>query len=106
MNEFVKDDKVYRVPIQDGELQMSPAHDFLHYFAPIGAWILKYLNAENNPPTMHTLYLNNEQAEFLIENCELEVLHRKHIRYTEYQGWIEWLAGNLNEEDFGLDFEP
>ena len=100
---YVKPDVMYRVPIQDGELQVSPSHDFLHRFEAIGAWLFKYHNVDIDPPAICNIPLTDEAAEFLIKSCGVEVCNRTFIGETEHEHWLDWKANEIQDLDFGLE---
>lgn len=106
MSEYVRKDVIYRVPIQNGEMYISPSHDFLHRFERISAWILKYVatDAENNQKVCN-VPLTDFQASWLVENCGLEVVNRTFIGAEEHEHWLasQDSASSL-EEQFGKEF--
>ena len=102
MSEFIFEDVIHRVPIDDGELLLSPAHDFLHHFQRNGAWILKYWNSQAEPPCFNNILMCQESAEFLIEHCDIEVLERQRMGSQEHEHYMRFCEDQLGE----LDFEP
>lgn len=103
MSEFIREDKVYSVPIVNGELLISPSHDFLHHWHRNGAWMLKYYNTEAEPPRMCNIPVSEVQARYLIDNCGLEVCQREFIGTQEHEHYLAWQATQLDDLDFEVD---
>lgn len=103
MNNFVRPDKIYEIPIQGGELKISPSCDFVHQF-PNGAWMLKYWDVDNEPPRMCNVFMDEAAAAFLIDSCDLDVLPRTFMGEQEHSQWIGWAAlHSLDDLDFETD---
>jgi len=102
VSEFIRKDRVYEVPIEGGELLVSPSHDFLHHFARNGAWILKYWEANANPPKFNNVLLNEDSARWLMEHCELEVCERQYMGEQEHDHYLQWQETQLDELDFDV----
>lgn len=102
---YVKPDKVYNIPIIGGELQICPSIDFLHFFPPLGAFLLKYFNMDIVPPKLCNVPMNEQAAYFLMQQCEVECIFREHMGEEEHDQWVNWQAGQISEADFGLEFD-
>jgi len=105
MSEFVRKDQLYRVPIQGGELTVSPSHDFLHHWARNGAWMLKYWDANNEPPRMVNLVMEEEAARWLMAACGVEMMEREFMGTMEHEHYMRWMESKMGELDFDVD-EP
>ncbi len=103
MSEFVRPDVIHRVPIKGGELLLSPSHDFLHHWRRNGAWMLKYVNMESDPPSFHNVILGEEAAQFLIQECGIEVCYREYMGTQEFNHYLQWQEMNLDQLDFEAD---
>lgn len=101
---YVKPDKVYKVPVTDGELKICPTIDFIHFFPPLGAYILKYFNMESEPPRLCNVPMDEKAAYFLMQQCEVECVFRESMGEEEHDQWVNWQTTELNEADFGLEF--
>lgn len=101
---YIKPDRIFTVPIADGELYVSPATDFLHYFRPLGVYMLKYWDLDNEPPRLCNVMMGEESAKWLMDKCDVECFDRKSIGEQEHEQLIHWQASEL--ESSGLDFEP
>jgi hypothetical protein len=99
VSDFVRADVVHRVPIQGGELLISPSMDFLHHF-PNGAWVLKYWDSENDPPRFCNVFMHEDSANYLVENCDVEVMPREFMGTAEHEQYLGWAATQLTELDF------
>ncbi len=99
---FVKPDRCFQVPIDGGELKISPSCDFMNHF-PNDAWMLKYWDVEHEPPRMCNVFMNSASAQFLIDHCELEIVERKFMGEQEHSQWLGWASMYDLAE---LDFEP
>jgi hypothetical protein len=104
MSNFVIPDQVHLIPIQNGVLRLSPSYDILHHWEENNAWMLKYWNTDVQPPTFCNIPLGQEQADFLIQACGIEVCERKRMGEQEFQHYVGWL-GTQGAIDH-LDFEP
>lgn len=106
LKDFVIPDRVYQVPITEGELLLSPTHDFIHHFPAIDAWMLKYWNSQAEPPTFNNIPLHEEAAQFLIDSCGLEVCIRERMGAQEHEHYLGWAATNqLSDLDFPVSDE-
>ena len=102
MSEFVRPDALYVVQIVNGELTLSPSHDFIHHFRRNGAYILKYIDLEAQPPQMSNIPMTEENAFALRDGCNLEIVERDYMGNQEFTHYIEWRMSNGLEH---LDFE-
>lgn len=98
---YIQPDKLFTIPIQGGELNISPSCDVMHHL-PNDAWMLKYWDLDSEPPKLCNVFMDSGAAAALIEMCELEVCERKVMRNEEHSQWVGWAA--LHELD-GLDFD-
>ena len=89
-------DQVYRIPIADGELLLSPAYDILHYFPGLAAFILKYWNQEDGG--ICDIHLPEESAQFLKDECGILVIERNSITEFEFDKLISWRVSNLSDD--------
>lgn len=103
MSDFIRKDRVYEVPIQGGELLLSPSHDFLHHWARNGAWILKYWDSASEPPKFHNVILAEESAHWLMENCGIEVCERQFMGTQEHDHYLQWQETQLDDLDFEVE---
>jgi hypothetical protein len=101
MNDFIRPDKCFQVPIEGGELKVSPSIDFLHYF-PNGAWMLKYFDGEHDPPRFCNVLMTEQSAYWLMTNCGVEVMAREYMSESEHDQYLGWAATHQLAE---LDFE-
>lgn len=104
MSEFVRPLRYYGVPTQAGELTISPSHDFMHHWARNGAWMLKYVANTEEGISLKNVVLHQRSAQWLIENCEVEVCERTFMSTDEHDHWVEFqtMVG-LGELDFDID---
>ncbi len=101
MNEFVRPDKMTTIPITGGEMNISPAHDFIHYWPRIGAYILKYVDTGEDGQRQCNVPLQKEQAEWLIEECGMEQPYiRTFMGAEEHNHFIEYQMTQLDHLDF------
>lgn len=100
---YVRKDVVHRVPIQNGELLLSPSYDVLHHFQPLGVWLLKYWNQDSH--TMCDVMLEDKAAKFLIDTCGIMTVERTFCGEFEHEHIVEWQANMLDETNLGLNFE-
>lgn len=103
MSEFVRPDVIYRVPIIDGELMLSPSHDFVHHFKRNGAYILKYIDMESDPPCPKNIPVSEEHAFALRDNCQLEILEREYMGAQEFEHYMQFMDSQLDRLDFTVD---
>lgn len=103
ISEFVIPDNIFEVPIVNGVLHISPSHDFIHHWEANGAWMLKYWNTDVEPPRMNNIPVNEEQANFLIKACGIEVCERVRMGTQEHEHYLAWASVNELAE---LDFIP
>lgn len=104
MRSYVKPDMLTRVPIQGGELVLSPGYDVVHYFPPLGAMMLKYWNTDNNG--MSNVMVSIESGTALSEHCGLSVVTRPFILATEHEALLDWRSRELTDEAYGFDTPP
>ena len=97
MADYVQPDRMYRIPIIDGELHVSPSYDILHRFEPLGAWVLKYWNVDHDPPQFSNVPMSNEAALFLIEECGIQVCYRTFIGTEEHKHLLDWQTGQIDD---------
>jgi hypothetical protein len=97
---YVQPDICHRVPIQGGELILSPAYDVVHFFPQIGGVMLKYWNSEGNG--MSNVLMTPEMGYALADSCGLSIVERPFIMATEHEQLINWQTQSLKEGDFGL----
>lgn len=102
MSEFIVPDVIYKVPINGGELFISPSCDFLHHF-PNDAWMLKYWNTDEQPPSLHNVFMHEDSAQFLQNKCKVEVLERKRMGQEEHEQYLGWAATQLADLDFDIE---
>lgn len=108
MSEWIKPDKIHTVPIEDGELYLSPAYDVLHRWQKFGFNILRYWDMENGK--MCNVAIDNAGAEFLIQAVGLFAIDREQpphdgIFEHEHEIYLRWRADTLTEADFGVEFD-
>lgn len=97
VNPYIRPDLMFNVPIDGGELHISPAYDVLHSFPPLKAYILKYWNEATGK--MMDLHLHDHSAEWLVDKCGLLVLDRPFITAYEHDKLIGWKADQLKDGD-------
>lgn len=97
---YIKPDAIAKVPIIGGELLLSPGYDVLHYFAPLGAVMLKYWNQEGSG--MSNVLMTEESGHALAEQVGLMIVERPFIFVSEHESLVQWRADNLNDGDYGL----
>lgn len=107
MSEWIKPDKIHTVPIEDGELHLSPAYDVLHRWQRLGFNILRYWDM--NSGKMCNVALDDGGAEFLIQQVGLFAIDREAgedpgIFEHEHEIYLKWQADTMTEADFGLEF--
>lgn len=102
MGRMIVPDRLFRVPIEGGELCLSPSYDFLNYFPFVGAYILKYFNQEAQPPALCDVMLSERSAKWLMDTCGIECLERKTMSVSEHDRWIEWSSMQL-EAEYGAE---
>ena len=85
---YIRDDFATKIPIQGGELILSPAYDILHYFPPLGAFMLKYFKPDGTG--MSDVLLDRTNAEKLAHHAGLIVVERQFILRTEHERMVEW----------------
>lgn len=97
---YIRKDTLSKVPIQGGELILSPGYDVIHHFEPLGAMMLKYWNTEGN--TMCNVMIQPSSGLFLMEHCGLSIVDRPFILASEHEALISWQAEQMTDRDFGL----
>lgn len=100
----IRPDQIYTVPIVNGELHLSPAHDFLHYFPWLDQWMLKYWNSESEPPTFCDVIIKKEAAEFLVSQLDMEVCCRTFITESEIER-VRQFGAQMLESEFGEELK-
>lgn len=85
---YIRPDVVTKVPIEGGELVLSPAYDILHAFPPLGAYMLKYFKPDGTG--MANVLLDRTNAEKLAHGAGLIVVERTFITASENEMLIEW----------------
>lgn len=95
---YIRADTLFRVPIEGGELRLSPAFDVLHKFDPLGAYVLKYWDSESHG--MSNVMMTESSAKFLVSQAGLMVVERPFITASEHEALLSWTAQQLNEGDF------
>lgn len=103
---YIKPDLLYTVPIDNGELHISPSMDFLHFFPPLGAYMLKYYDVDHVPPRMCNVMLNEDSARFLMDHCKVEVIFRESMGVEEHEQLLGWQAQELSDAAYGLETPP
>lgn len=103
MSEFIRPPRVYTVPSQAGELQISLEHDILHHWEKVGAWMLKYIEATEEGISLKNIVLAEEGARWLIDNCGVVVCERDWISTQEHEHWLEFQTMTLTDEMFGIE---
>lgn len=104
MSEFIRRPRFFSVPTQAGELIISPSHDILHHWRKNGAWMLKYMDQQSEGVQMKNVVLHQETAQWLIENCDLEVCERTFMSTDEFSHYTELVATQgLDHLDFEAD---
>lgn len=97
MSDFVRPDVLFRVPIIDGELLLSPSHDFIHHFERNGAYILKYIDMESDPPCPKNVPINEAGAFALRDTCQIEILEREFMGEQEYEHYLQFQSSRLED---------
>lgn len=92
----VRPDQIFTVPIQGGELRISPSTDILHYYPWLDQWLLKYWDLEHEPPRFCNVVMATESAEWLVTNLDLEVCARTFITESELEHVRSWGASVLD----------
>ncbi len=100
MSEFIRPNRMYGVPIQGGELKISPSHDILHHWMRNGAWMLKYMDQGPEGVNMKNVVLHQEAAEWLITHCDLEVCERTFMSVDGHEHYLQLQEGSLSDLDF------
>lgn len=103
MSEFVRPDCIYQVQIINAELLLSPSHDFIHHFRRNGAYILKYIDLESDPPRMSNIPMTEENALALSKGCNLEIVEREYFGQQEYDHYMAFMDSQLDRLDFTVD---
>lgn len=93
MSEFVQPDRIFQIPYEDGDLQISPAHDVIHAFRQIGAFVFKYWDCENR--RFLNIAIEQPAVDYLVEHCEVAVAERATMSHSEHENWIEYQASIL-----------
>lgn len=101
LHNYIRPDMLMKVPIQGGELVLSPGYDVVHYFPPLGAMMLKYWNTDNNG--MSNVLMTVESGAALADHCGLSVISRQFILASEHESLVDWQAGQLKDGDFGFE---
>lgn len=95
---YIQPDRITQVPIQDGELRLSPAFDVLHKFEPLGAYILKYWDSDSHG--MSNVMMTDASADFLVAEAGLMVVERPFITASEHDALLQWRTAQLSEEGY------
>lgn len=103
---YISPDRLYSVPVDNGILHISPSMDFLHFFPPLGAYMLKYYDVDHVPPRMCNVMMNEDSARFLMENCKVEVIFRESMGVQEHEQLLTWQASQLSDSAFDFEFPP
>lgn len=108
MKDWIKPDKIGLVPIEDGELHVSPAYDVIHRWRSLGFNLLRYWDMQNGK--MCNVALDNAGAQFLMDQAGLFEIDREqepnnYIFVHEHELYLKWAAETMTEADFGLEFD-
>lgn len=98
MSEFIIPDQIHQIQIEDGVLNLHPAYDTIHRFSRLGFSMLKYWNQESEPPTMCNVPINEEGAQFLVDECGLGTVHRDSITEHENEIYLQFAEINLEDQ--------
>lgn len=96
----IRPDKIYQVPIEDGELYLSPQADHLHRWANLGFNILRYWNTDES--TMHDVVMGDDSADNLERHAGIFSIPRTYFFTSEYEMYLDFKAEDLSD----LDFDP
>lgn len=99
--DLIRPDTIVQVPIQDGQLMLSPAFDVLHYFKGFDTYILKYWGQDTQ--NMHNVMITNDGARFLLDRCGLYVVEREFMFRSEHDAHVAWQADQLDDHEWGLE---
>lgn len=98
---YVQPDILSRIPIEGGELLVSPAYDVIHEFKPLGAYMLKYWNPENNGCS--NVLLDRENATKLAAQTGLLIVQRPFIIASEHKIYLDWQVEQFDQVFGGYD---
>jgi hypothetical protein len=97
---YVHPDKITRVPINGGELLLSEGYDILHFFQPLGVFMLKYWDQDGRG--ISNVMIDEENGFRLSEMTGTLIVPRPSIMRSEHEMIVQWRSDNLDDADFGL----
>lgn len=97
---YIQPDRLTRVPIEGGELILHAGFDVVHFFPPLGSYMLKYFNEGGGG--MSNIMMHESSAQYIVAQAGLEVIRRPGIFESENDALMQWQAEQLMDGDFGL----
>lgn len=92
-------DRLTRIGIEGGELLLHPGFDVVHYFPPLGSFMLKYFNEGGGG--MSNVMMHEASARYIVAEAGLEIVNRGRMFDSEHDALMQWQVGNFDAE-FGL----
>lgn len=100
MSEWIIPDKIHLVPIEGGELALSPAYDVIHRWRRVGFNVLRYWDMDNGK--MCNVALDDAGTDYLVQEVGLFTIPRDKIYDHEHKMYIDWKTETMTDSDFGL----
>lgn len=97
---YIQPDRLTKLPINGGELILHAGFDVVHFFPPLGSYILKYFNESGGG--MSNVMLHPDSARYVVEKSGIEVVNRPCIFESENECLMQWQAEQLTDGEFGF----
>lgn len=102
MSERVVKDQLHPINLGDTRILVSPAHDSLHYFEPLDASWIRYMNEHGQ---QQMVVINERGANMIIEHTDLPCVWRETITQREHDSLVVALGQMVTDEMFDLDID-